>query len=191
MVVIIIDVDLEELNNNIIELTTLINEYENIKLNLFNQLKDSCINWQDSNSIQFDNEIYLEKQESDLFLQALKSKKDLLELIHSKYHEFGNKIKCNSNNKNSLLGKIDDCYNKAQSIINSFNYIDRSFYYPEIYSISLQKDVIVGIRDKLSTIKTQTVNLFNKIENIEKEVKNKINALETIKINDFDFYLGE
>ena len=191
MVVIIIDVDMGELSNNIMGLTALIDEYENIKLNLFNQLKDSCINWQDGNSVKFDNEIYLEKQESDLFLQALKSKKEIFELVYTKYHEFGNKIKCNLNNKNSLLGQIDDCYNKAQNIINSFNYIDRSFYYSEIYSISLQKDVIVGVRNKLSTIKTQVVNLFNKIENIEKEVKNKINALEAIKINDFDFYLGE
>ncbi len=191
MVVIIIDVDMGELSNNIMGLTALIDEYENIKLNLFNQLKDSCINWQDGNSVKFDNEIYLEKQESDLFLQALKSKKEIFELVYTKYHEFGNKIKCNLNNKNSLLGQIDDCYNKASNIINSFNYIDRSFYYSEIYSISLQKDVIVGVRNKLSTIKTQVVNLFNKIENIEKEVKNKINALEAIKINDFDFYLGE
>ena len=188
MVIIIIEVDIEKLNNNIMTLSSLINEYEEIRLNLFNQLKDSTLNWHDGNSINFENEIYLEKQDSELFLGTLKSKQEFFEFVYNKYQGIAKKIKCNLNNKNSLISIIDTCYNSASDAINSFNSIDRSFSYPELSSIDNQKKVLIDIKNQLNDIKKEVYNLFDKIDNIEKEINSKINALQEIKIND---YLGE
>lgn len=189
--IIIIEVNIEELNKNIMVLSSLINEYEEIKLNLFNQLKDSTLNWHDGNSLNFESKIYVEKQDSDLFLEEIKSKKALFSLVYSKYQEIAKKIRCNLNNKNSLISVLNACYNSATDAINSFNSLERGISCPELNDADNQRNVIIGVRNKLSDIKRETTNLLNKIDNIEKEIHNKINTLEDIKINDFDYYLGE
>lgn len=182
-----IDVNNVDLKNAIIELDSLINEYEEIEINLFNQLKDSCINWQDGNSIQFDNKIQLEKGESKLILESLKKQKDIYNYIYNKYNEIDKKIHCNLNNKNSVLFTIDNCYNETLNILDEFSRIDRSFYYEEQYSIFREKDRIIKIKNELYEIKISTEKMYDRIEGIEKEIKNKISSLEEIRINDFDF----
>lgn len=189
--IIIIEVNIEELNKNIMMLSSLINEYEEIKLNLFNQLKDSTLNWRDGNSIEFENEIYLEKQDSELFLETIKTKKELFDLVYNRYQEIAKKIKCNLNNKSTLMSVLDTCYNSATEAINSFNSLDRSLSCPELGDADSQKRVIIEVRSKIGDVKRETINLLDKIDNIEKEINEKTNALEEIKINDFDYYLGE
>lgn len=182
-----INVDIENLKNDVYNLKKLIDEYEDIKMNLFYQLKESTTNWQDGNSIKFSDKIYLEKNETDLLLQSLKEKSDIFNYIHNKYSEFGKKILCNLNEKNTLINSINNCYNQAVSIVNEFNYIDRSFYYDEMYSIQNQKNKIITVKNKLAEIKNEVLNLYKKIEEIENEVSIKIKRLEEIKINNFDF----
>ena len=95
------------LKNDINLLNKLIAEYEEVKLNLFNELKDSCINWQDGNSVDFENKIYLEKVESDNILRTLTDKRDILNFIYDKYSDLGKKIKCDLNNRSALLRSIE------------------------------------------------------------------------------------
>ena len=52
-----IEVNVIDLKKEIDEITKYINEYEEIQLNLFNQLKESTINWQDGYSKQFESKI--------------------------------------------------------------------------------------------------------------------------------------
>lgn len=184
-----LDINVDELKNIIDSLNLLIDEYEIIQLNIFNQLKNSCINWQDGNSIVFDDKIYYDKQESKRFLELLHQKKDLYNFIYRSYIEIGKKINFNLNNKNTIVYLIDDCYNQASNIINEFYKINRNFYYSERSDIFYQKDRIVNVRNKISEIKDSVMKLYNKIEIIETEIKNKVKKLEEIKINDFDFNL--
>ncbi|MEE3342498.1 MAG: hypothetical protein VZS44_00195 [Bacilli bacterium] len=180
-------IDCDELRTEIDALNGYLNSYEEILLNLFNQLKDATINWQDGKSIDFENKIYLEKKESDLFFQSLNEKKDILKFIYDKYSDLGKKITCDLNNKNSVLGAIDNCYNQAKSVINEFNKIDDSFYYDELSRIRNTKQKIVDQKNKLGNVKKDVSSLYSQIEEIEKEVKSKISDLEEIKINSFDY----
>lgn len=182
-----IEININEIKNNINSLQTLIEQYEEIKLNIFNNLKDVCINWQDGNSLVFDNKIFLEKQETELLIETIKAKKEVFNFIYEKYSDIGRKIRCNLNNKITLLNTIDNCYNQTINILNEFNKIDRSFYYTELNSIQNQKEKIITVKNKISIIKTQTSKLYSKIEIIEEEVKKKIKELEEIKINSFDY----
>lgn len=183
-----IDVNVGNLKENIDKLQSIIDKYENTQLNIFNQLKESTVNWQDGNSIKFENSIYLEKKESNLFLQSLQNKKDIYDYICKKYGEIGNKIECYLNNKSSLLNAIDICYNETVNILNEFDKINTDFYYKEQDAIFLQKQKIKEVREELKTVKSLTSQLFIKIENIEKNIKEKIVTLNEIKINAFDFY---
>lgn len=184
-----LEINTSELKNIIDSLNSLINEYELIQLNIFNQLKNCTINWQDGNSLVFDDKIYLDKQESKRILELLNEKKELYDYIYRSYSDIGKKIRFNLNGKNAIIYAIDDCCNKATSIINEFYNINRSFYYSEQNSIFYQKDRIIGVRNQLSEIKNSIIKLYDRIEVIEREIKNKITKLEKIKINDFDFNL--
>lgn len=184
-----IEINSVELKNEIEILNNLINNYEEIQLNLFNQLKDATINWQDGNSVEFENKIYLEKQEADLILQSLNDKKDILSFIYDKYSDLGKKVRCNLNNRTTVIHSLDNCYNQANSLINEFNKIDRSFYYSELNKIDNVKQKVVNAKNKLDTTRTAVSKIYNQIEEIEKEIKNKISELEEIKINSFEFNL--
>ena len=184
-----LEVNVSDLKNDLETLNLLIEQYDDIRLNLFNQLKESCINWQDANSIEFDNKIYLEKQESDLFLQSLKDKKEVFDYICDKYSEIGKSIKFNLESKDTIIHTIDNCYNKVVDLLSEFDKIDRSFSYPEQYSIQRQRKRILEIKAKLSDIKNEIFKNYKKIADIENKVSVKISKLETIKINSFDYNL--
>lgn len=182
-----LEINSANLKNDIDVLNKLISEYEEIQLNLFNELKDSCINWQDGNSIEFENKIYLEKVEADNILRTLNDKKEVLNFIYDKYSDLGKKIKCNLNNRSTLLHSIENCQSQTNSIINEFYKIDNSFYYWEQQNISKQRDKIIKVKNELSEVKNSITKMFDKIEEIEKEIKEKIKGLEEIKINSFDY----
>mgnify|MGYP004682564103 CR=1 FL=1 len=184
-----IEINSVELKKEIEVLNNLINSYEETQLNLFNQLKDATINWQDGNSVEFENKIYLEKQEADLVLQSLNDKRDILIFIYDKYSDLGKKVRCNLNNKATIIHALENCYNQANSIINEFNKIDRSFYYSEINKIDVVKQKVLNTKIKLDNTKSIVSKIYNQIEEIEKEIKNKIVELEEIKINEFEFNL--
>lgn len=184
-----IDINSVELKNEIENLKSIISSYEETQLNLFNQLKDATINWRDGNSIEFENKIYLEKQEADLILQSLNDRKDILNFIYDKYSELGKKIRCNLNNKTTVVHALDNCYNQANSLVNEFSKIDRSFYYSELNKIDVIKQKVVSTKNKLDATRTTISKIYSQIEEIEKEIKNKINELEEVKINSFEFNL--
>ena len=182
-----LDIDTVELKNNINNLNSLINEYEEIELNIFNQLKDSCKYWQDNVSNRFDNEMYYEKLETNLLIDTLKQKKELFNYIYNRYESIGKKIKCNLNNKDFILRTISDCCNQLTNIINSFNRIDMSINYSGKSTIQSQKQKMVSLKTSLSQIKRSTSSMYNKLENIEKDINKKIKELDTIKIRNFEF----
>lgn len=186
---IMLDVDTAELKSFLDNLKSLLDEYEEIKSNLFNQLKMSCMDWHDGNSTQFDNHIYEDRKESDLMLTSLKMRQSLFEFIYAKYNSFGKKIRCNLNKKSSLMGTFDDCLEELQDILNEFGNIDRSFYYSEQSLIDNQRRKIFKMKSDVKSYKENAKNLFSKIEEIEKEISAKIKELDEIKISDFDFNL--
>ena len=184
-----LEFDIASLKNDINKLNALIDEYEEIQLNLFNELKNSCLNWQDGNSIEFENKIYLEKVESSSIFRALTDKKEVLNFIYDKYSDLGKKIKCNLNGKNLLIHCIEDCENQINVIINEFNRVDNSFYYWEQQSITNQKNKIIKVKTELSEVKTTIIKTFSNLEEVEREVRKKMKKFEMLKITDFDYNL--
>ena len=92
----IVDVNVPNLANAINSLKSIISEYEEIELNLFNQLNDSCVNnWQDKYSKEFEGKMQLDKQEAQLILESLNEKKEVYNFIHDRYGEIARKIKVN------------------------------------------------------------------------------------------------
>ena len=184
-----VEVDVKKIEKEVENINILISEYEEIEINLFNQLKNSCINWQDGNSKRFEEQIYFETKESEVIINSLKNRKNIYEYIYKKYGEIGKTIKSNLNKENSLLNIIEECYEEAVSIINEFNRIDRSFSYREQSQITAQKKKIEEIKESFIAIRKSTTEILKNIKQIEETVEEKIKELEEIKINTFEFEL--
>lgn len=179
------EINTSELKNKITSLENLLNEYEEIKLNLFNQLKNSVINWQDGNSIQFDNAMYVEKQETEKIYESMLNKKKLFQTIYERYCDIGNKISCKLGNKNALIRTVDYCISYANSAISAFDGIDTSVAGS---AIGL-KSRIEGVKSELGNIRERLIQLFDKIEAAEVEIRAKVKELEDNHIPDFIFTL--
>lgn len=184
-----LEVDISSLKNAIERLQKLLDEYEEIELNLFNQLKTSCTDWRDGNSEKFESEIYRDRKETDLLKLSLKERKNLYDFIYERYSAFGKKLKCNLNEKDTLLHTFDECYLHTNAIVAEFDRIDRSFYYSGRSSIEAARRKVVNVRTACKNFKTKAKEMFSEIEAIENKIEAKIKTLEEVKINEFDFDL--
>lgn len=182
-----IDVNVSNLKDDIANLEILIQEYEEIKLNLFNRLKDSTIDWVDSKSVKFSDAIYLDKQETEVFIQSLKDKKDMFKFIYEKYIKLGKQIKCNLDGQKTIIGNIDDCIGQIDSIIEEFDKIKIVKDERVQSMINYEKNRARKVREYLKSLKKDIIKIFGEIEEIEKSINVKISSLEVVRINEFDF----
>lgn len=181
----IVDINIKQLGSLSTELRSLLNECDEAELNIFNQLKDACINWQDGNSVVFDEKIKDEKKQTQDFFAALEKNHDLFISIYNEYKSIGNKLYANLEKKEAVLKAIDNCIDNANAVIADFDGAERSFYYPEITSINSQRDAIIKVRDNLKTFRKKIEDLYKDVSKAEERIKTKIAKLEDPKIGLF------
>lgn len=181
-----IELDIKEIKKEVIILDDLLKKYEEINLNLFNELKDVCINWQDGDSKIFETKIYDEKIETSTLINTLKDTINIFRNIVSSYQEIGQTIKCNLNQKNNIINTINTCLNQANDIIRQYNYINASFDSTEQIRLNNQKNKMYLLRDKLLTIKEDLIRTCKKIETIETNIQKSFQNLEPLTITDFN-----
>ena len=79
-----IEVNVTNLKSNVRNLDKRIKSLEEIKLNMFNQLEDSCVNWHDGHSLIFNSSINLDSTEAENIIDTLNmslSKEDKVPLL--------------------------------------------------------------------------------------------------------------
>ena len=183
----IVDINIKQLGSLASELNTLLDECDEAELNIFNQLKDACINWQDGNSIVFEEKKKDEKEQTQSFFAALQKRKEVFSSIYDEYKAIGNKLYANLEKKDSILKAIDDCIDKANDVIYELDGAERSFYYYELGLINNQRDAVYKVRDDLKTFRKKINDLYTKISSAEERIKTKISKLEDVKISLFNY----
>ena len=182
-----IEVDIKQLGSLASELENLIDDYNEIQLNIFNQLKDSCINWQDGNSLIFEEKIRDEKKVSNNFYRALKSSKEVFQYAHDEYRSIGNKLKICLDKKNYIISAIDECISKADAVLSDFSGVTRSFYYRELNMINNQQSKITSCKINLQKYKSKIKDLYKKVELIEERIASRVNKIEQVSVANFDY----
>lgn len=180
-----IQIDTINLRNEINTLNSYIDECEEIQLNLFNQLKDSCINWQDGYSQKFDSKMYLEKQKSNEMIQNLKDKVAVYDFVCDEYSSIGKVISCNLDGKNKITEQIDKCRLLIGSV--GRKYYDIDFWGAAGYDFETEATRLLDLKEKLLSMKNSTHSTFYKIDKIEKQAKLKIDQLDKFNLDDFEF----
>ena len=174
-----IEVNVTNLRCNIAVLTEILNNLAEVQINLFNQLKNSCIDWQDGHSIEFDDRIFLDHQETDDVYVTLNQRIAIYDLVCARYSEIGQKIKCDLDGKDILLSAIQECVDLVESAINDLASVkvDVGDASSSLYKA---KGTLEGYHDGCE-------ETFEKIECFEEEIGEKTNEIETKDISDFDY----
>ena len=179
-------VNTKQLKIELNKLSNLIEKYEETKINLFLNLNNSCIDWKDNDSLKFSDKIYLEKQETDLFIDSIKEKKDIYLYMYYQYNSIGNYIRYETTNNINMINKISDNVDICDSIISQFNVITEKKECKEQYNLINERNKIINVKNNLLYIRKRYQDVQKLITEIETNIKNKINNLDKIKINDFE-----
>ena len=170
----------EELNN----LNNLIEEYELNYLNLYNIVNDMSHHWQDYYANLFFKDIELKKIEVRNTIDEITNIKNLYYYLVLKYENIGENIKFDLSMRSSVLNSIDNCLNKYQNIINSYNSLDLSFCGG--YSINSEVSTMINAKNKLAHYREKLKNMLDYIEEIEREIALKISGINIEELKELE-----
>lgn len=171
------DIDIEKLKGDVRELGNLIEDYEGIYYNLYNELSNCSIFWNDNNSILFFDNVGSEKIAVSETITEFRQIMEIYNYLINKYSEFGNKIKIDTKQKNDILKKIDNYIDDIDDILNSFNNL--SFRFDRTISDNIYRDIdkLKDIINILYNLKSKIKKHFDSFEEIEREVSLKISKI--------------
>lgn len=174
------------LSSEIHKMNSLINEYENIFLNLYNEINNSSFFWNDNHSIAFYNNTNLEKLKVRQTITELKYVEDIYSYVYQNYSEFGRVIKFDLENFEKVYENFNLCNEQIKNVIRGHNGLDTSVCSEISGLINNNYTLLASMQEDLQLLKTSTKNALVKIENTEKEVRNKINHMDIEYIKESD-----
>ncbi|MBE6152813.1 MAG: hypothetical protein E7166_01110 [Firmicutes bacterium] len=179
------------IKSEILKLNTLIDEYENNYLNLYNEIKKASSYWQDGNSINFFNDADYYKLKIQLNVEEIKQLKEVYNYLINKYSQIGNKITFNLNSRTYLINSFNSYINQIDEIIKLYNNLDLSFCSYERQKLINQRNQFKSIKNSLIKIKKNIINKLEYIEEIEKEINLKLSkiSIELLKENNVSNYI--
>lgn len=171
------EINIPNIYNEVINLTSLIEDYEKNYLNMYKVLMDDISYWKDNRSNNFYNHLNQEKSKVDQLIDELSSLKSLYSLICDKYKNIGNKIFFNDENATKLLIKIDNYINFQKKILAKYSNLNLQGNDYELILLKNQISILNSNIKKMKEIKFSFNNMINEINSIEKIIKAKIEKL--------------
>lgn len=179
-----ISINIKNINDDISSLNSLISDYYDTYINFFHILNDSENYFKDNTSKILYSKVEEEKKSVEKIILGLKERNNIYKYVCNSYKEIGTYIKVDIDAKKAIIDKIVYCINKTDNIVNLYNTIINSN--TNTTEIEKQKKCIISIRDRYKKLKMNILDLYQKLSNIENEVKKKIDDLDTININDIN-----
>lgn len=182
----IINIDISMIEEILRTLNKSIAEYEQIDRDILNTLKSSSFFWNDNIAKRFYEELDTENKKNEEVIANLKENSELFTYIINSYLTIGKKINCNLNCKSTLINKINSILTDLNNIIYSYNNLSTYFCPYERNLLYNEKRKLVKAYNLLNNMLNNIIDKFNKMEQIEKNIKRKISELNNFIINDFD-----
>ena len=101
-------VDVEALRTLVDHLGELLDTYQDNYINLYNEIQDSEMVWDDTHAVNFFRQRVTEKVRIDVSYNELTSTKKVYDLVIRNYEKIGEYIEFNIQNRASLLSKFND-----------------------------------------------------------------------------------
>ena len=171
-------INTEELRTTLDKLNQLISNYEEIHLNMYNNLSSSFFSWNDLYSKKFlvynDNE----KKSFDNLIANYKSYYDIYKYILEKYSSLGKTIYYELDNKESVYAHFDTYISKLENILYKYdnsNLINNSNVSYKIYN---ERRKLQNRLDSVKSIYSDFKDFYNSINEINLEVSERISNIE-------------
>lgn len=185
------EINVDKLKNELSKLNKLVEEYEDVYLNMYNELLHASSNWQDECSLRFFENVKLEKTKVKITLDETKEIRDIYTYLIDKYEDVGNKIHVILNNKDKINNKFNNYVNKIDDLIRNYKNLDTSFCSYERKMLANEQRKIVDMRNKTVEIKEKYSQIFQEIDEIEKETAQKLSKIniEILKQSNISTYV--
>ncbi|CDE74034.1 unknown [Clostridium sp. CAG:451] len=179
-------IDLKKIQLEIDNLDKTINRYEENLLNLYNQLLLTSIYWKDKNSLKFNENVSQEKKEANIKLLELKSVKNTFKYLISKYENIGQKIEFDLTNREKINKFFDDYILQLEKILDQYNEIDMTYFESLSEVLTNQMLSIKKIKDNMQVIKDNVNKIFDKLEDTEIQVAQRLNKIKVEYIKEIN-----
>lgn len=165
--------------------------YDNV-LTIYNELNWVRGYWDDYHARLFFTSVNSEKTKVVNTYNELESICNIYRSIVERYKSIGNKIHVNLEEKDNVLAKFNNFYDKISEIISSYNNLNLGFCAGTSIANRLyrQKQDLLKIKASLNVYKEKVKSTFEKIEEIERDINYKITntsieEIEEADINEF------
>lgn len=184
-------VNVDELKTNLIKYNSLIENYQSIYDNLYNEISSASFFWNDEHASSFFENINVEKIKVGNVISELNSVKNVYSYIVSNYEKIGNKIVFDLDLRNEIMEKFDNYINKIIKIIKYYDSLDLSFCVQESKFITSEKNKLVVMKNVVFNLKEKIMKIFDDIEEIEKQVNLMISKINigVIKESEIDNFI--
>ena len=168
------------------KLQQLIESYDHLYLNLYNQLLSASFFWQSEKAAGFFENIEKEKLSVKLAMDELVALQNIYSYLLEKYQKLGQRIGCQLNSKDMILARFDRCLDQISQVIDEYHQLSVSFCPQEASYLYKQQTRLYHAKEKLKEIRQRVKATFEAIEIIEQTVKSKISQLEIEKMKEMD-----
>lgn len=184
-------INVTNLKNELNNLNKLLEDYEDIYLNMYNEFSSSSFFWYDEKAKNFFNDINKEKIKMNTMLTEFKDLSSIYNYIIISYEKFGNNIQCELSARDEIVSNINNYRNKLNGIINSYNNLDLRNCAKVSNLIISEKNKLDGVSNQVDELYNKVNNFYNEIETIEREIKLRLSKIkiETIKENIVNDYV--
>lgn len=185
------EINVEKVKIELDKYNRLLEDYEDVYLRLYHELNFSSSYWNDENSIKFFEKIKSDKNKNYLCILELKEIKKIYNYIVTSYESIGKKIFFDLKKKNSLYDKFDNFIVTLDKIIKLYEELDYENLTEEKIIIEEELKEIQKIKPKILLIKENVMDLFEQLEEIEKNIHYRLSKIkiEILKIEDISDFL--
>jgi len=160
------------------KLSKLINEYEEIFLNLYNEILSGSIYWDDNISKLFFENINIEKNQVENTINELNDLKEIYEELIRKYEEIGNKIEVLPKTKDEILSAVNNYLDKLHKLIELYYDLNLEFNNPETSILHKHLDKLIKIKSDVFVLKEKIKKHYETIEELERKINLKISKIK-------------
>ena len=175
-------INLNYMKNEIEKLNALIDEYEENSINLKNSFKSVSFFWNGNLMQKYMDDVNNELKKLDLTILNLESIKDIYNYIIEQYSFIGRKIEFDNSFKVKVFTYFDTIINDYDNILQKYNLVNYSLDSQLTTIIEKERVTLLNNKNSIINYVSDLKNIYNKLEEVEKNIKQRIYKLNLEKI---------
>ena len=178
-------INITKFNNQLDKYKTSLNELESLINKYYQELFQAKIYWKNAIANYFFDSLEQEKKQNKNFIIELNRLKEIYEYILTSYNKYGKKLEVNLENINKLINKIED--QNLEEISLEYERLEINFDNDICEKIKNQQSKIKKAQDEETNYKNKLKSELKRIQEIEKNIKQKLIKITIPKIQENDF----